>query len=64
MKKLSKLLKVVGYGVLTYNLFYGIPTMYTNMLPEFLNPMNGELELIPLSCMILLIGEVVGLMKK
>ena len=64
MKKLSKVLKVVGYGMLTYNLFYGIPTMYTRMFPDFLVPMNGELELIPLSCLMLLVGEIVGLIKK
>jgi hypothetical protein len=60
----SRIIKVLGYGILTYNLFHAVPTYYTNMLPDFLVPMNGEYELIPLSCMILLIGEIIGLRKK
>ena len=63
MRKLSKVLKVVGYGLLTYNLYYGIPTMYTRMLPECLQSDIG-LELVPVSCLVLLVGEIVGLINK
>ena len=64
LKTISRIMKVLGYGMLTYNLWYGVPPYYTNMLPDFLAPMNGEFELIPLSCIILLIGEIIGLIKK
>ena len=70
MKKLSKMLKVVGLGIILFNLF---ALDYVNLhshdndffdafLPNICN--LTYFEQVPLGIIFMLIGEVLGLIKK
>ena len=69
MKKLSKMLKVVGLGVILFNFFaldYVNLNSHNNdffdaIFPNICNLMY--FELVPLGIIFMLIGEVLGLIK-
>ena len=63
MKTLSKLVKVLGFGIILYNLYFGVPPYYERMLPELLQSDIG-LELLPFGVLLVFVGEVLGLVKK
>ena len=70
MKKLSKMLKVVGLGVILFNFFaldYVRFYSHDNVFFDAIFPNICNLnyfELVPLGIIFMLVGEVLGLIKK